>query len=79
LGAVYGLERIMGRADNPVRQVLNYASEHFAGELPIVYVFTVVAADSSGRLHVRGFLSAMGSTGSSEPTDTPVHHESWIP
>ena len=27
LGAVYGMERIMGRADNPVRRVLNYASD----------------------------------------------------
>ncbi|MFP4012280.1 MAG: lactate racemase domain-containing protein, partial [Spirochaetaceae bacterium] len=60
LGAVYGLERIMGRADNPVRQVLNYASEHFAWELPIVYVLTVVAADSSGRLHVRGLFVGDG-------------------
>jgi nickel-dependent lactate racemase len=38
LGAVYGMERIMGRADTPVRQVLNYASDHFAQDLPIVYV-----------------------------------------
>ena len=29
LGAVYGMERIMGRADNPVRAVLNYASDRF--------------------------------------------------
>ncbi len=29
LGAVYGMERIMGRADNPVRRVLNYAASHF--------------------------------------------------
>jgi hypothetical protein len=29
LGAVYGMERIMGRAENPVRSVLNYASDHF--------------------------------------------------
>ena len=29
LGAVYGMERIMGRAVNPVRNVLNYASDHF--------------------------------------------------
>src|SRR5664279_3043918 len=27
LGAVYGMERIMGRAQNPVRNVLNYASD----------------------------------------------------
>ena len=30
LGAVYGMERMMGRADTPVRRVLNYASDHFA-------------------------------------------------
>jgi nickel-dependent lactate racemase len=28
LGAVYGMERIMGKADNPVRSLLNYASAH---------------------------------------------------
>ena len=47
LGAVYGMERIMGRADNPVRRVLNYASERIAGGLPVVYVLTVVG---QGRL-----------------------------
>jgi nickel-dependent lactate racemase len=54
LGAVYGMERIMGRADNPVRRVLNYASEHFAKHLPIVYVQTVVGTDADGALKVRG-------------------------
>jgi nickel-dependent lactate racemase len=34
LGAVYGMERIMGRADNPVRRVLNYAAFHFLGGHP---------------------------------------------
>lgn len=48
LGAVYGMERIMGKANNPVRQVLNYASHHFARHLPIVYVLTVVAATANG-------------------------------
>lgn len=48
LGAVYGMERIMGRADTPVRKVLNYASDHFAKHLPIVYVLTVVGATPSG-------------------------------
>ncbi len=44
LGAVYGMEKMMGRAETPVRKVLNYASEHFAADLPIVYVLTVVEA-----------------------------------
>ena len=42
LGAVYGMERIMGKAQNPVRAVLNYASERFLKQVPIVYVHTVV-------------------------------------
>src|SRR5271165_5569800 len=47
LSAVYGMERIMGRAENPVRNVLNYAADRFLRHLPIVYVLTVVGrADS---------------------------------
>ncbi len=54
LGAVYGMERIMGRADNPVRRVLNYAGERFLKELPIVYAHTVVGRAEDGGLAVRG-------------------------
>ncbi|MGI4827962.1 MAG: lactate racemase domain-containing protein [Janthinobacterium lividum] len=54
LGAVYGMERMMGRVDTPVRRVLRYASERFARELPIVYVQTVVAKNKAGELVVRG-------------------------
>ncbi len=56
LGAVYGLERIMGRADNPVRAVLNYASDHFLVHLPIVYVLTVVGRKTDGGLAARGLF-----------------------
>jgi nickel-dependent lactate racemase len=56
LGAVYGMERIMGRADNPVRAVLNYASERFLRDLPIVYVQTVVGRNADGGLAVRGLF-----------------------
>jgi nickel-dependent lactate racemase len=55
LGAAYGMERIMGRADTPVRRVLSYGAEHFARHLPIMYVLTVVGTDpATGRLVVRG-------------------------
>src|SRR6195952_2021462 len=55
LGAVYGMERMMGRADTPVRRVLNYASEHFGPMLPqIVYVQTVVNKNAKGELVMRG-------------------------
>ncbi len=54
LGAVYGMERMMGRVDTPVRRVLRYAADHFAQHLPLVYVQTVVAKDETGNLAVRG-------------------------
>ena len=54
LGAVYGMERIMGRAMSPVRKVLNYASDKFLRDLPIVYVLTVVESKPDGALAVRG-------------------------
>ena len=55
LGAVYGMERIMGRAENPVRNVLNRAADLFLRHLPIVYVLTVIGRTESG-LAVRGLF-----------------------
>lgn len=57
LGAVYGIERIMGRANTPVRSVLDYASEHLAKHLPIVYLLTVRARDAQGQLVTRGLYA----------------------
>jgi nickel-dependent lactate racemase len=57
IGAVYGMERIMGRADNPVRSLLNYASSNFTNHLPIVYILTVIGRDENGNLVVRGLFA----------------------
>jgi len=56
LGAVYGIERIMGRADTPVRRVLNYASDNFARQMPIVYVLTVIGKNSTGQMAMKGLF-----------------------
>jgi nickel-dependent lactate racemase len=56
LGAVYGMERIMGKAQNPVRAVLNYAGDRFLRQIPIVYVQTVVGRRPDGGLAVRGLF-----------------------
>ena len=56
LGAVYGMERIMSRAENPVRNVLNCAADRFLRHLPIVYVLTVVGRTGDGGLAVRGLF-----------------------
>jgi nickel-dependent lactate racemase len=54
LGAVYGMERIMGRAVTPVRSLYNYAQDNFLKNFPIVYVHTVVGRKADGGLAVRG-------------------------
>lgn len=54
LGAVYGMERMMGRADTPVRKVLNYACDNFLKSYPVLYILTVVGKDDSGKYVIRG-------------------------
>jgi hypothetical protein len=56
VGAVVGIEKILGKADNPVRSMLNYASTHFIPHLPVVYVHTVIGYDETGRLVIRGLF-----------------------
>ena len=57
LGATYGMERIMGRAKSPVRDVMEYARQHFIPDLPIVYVQTVLAKDNAtGRMILKGLF-----------------------
>ena len=57
VGAVYGMERIMGRADTPVRKLFNYGSDHFGHLLPpLVYVQTVVGRGEKGGMAVRGLF-----------------------
>jgi len=56
LGAVYGMERIMGRIDTPVRRLINYGAEKFLADLPIMYVLTVMAkSTATGAMEMRGF------------------------
>ncbi|MCL2285553.1 MAG: lactate racemase domain-containing protein, partial [Firmicutes bacterium] len=41
LGAFYGIEKILGKVDTPVRRLFDYAQEHFISKLPLEYVLTV--------------------------------------
>ncbi|MHB8955609.1 MAG: nickel-dependent putative hexonate epimerase [Pirellulaceae bacterium] len=56
IGAAYGMERMMGRGDTPLRRILNYAQDHFCRHLPLLFVLTVVGLDTSGRSVVRGLF-----------------------
>jgi nickel-dependent lactate racemase len=54
LGAVDGMERLMGRTDTSVRRVLNYAHTHYLKQLGIVYVMSVMDVNTNGERVMRG-------------------------
>ncbi len=54
LGAVDGMERLMGRTDTSVRRVLNYAHTHFLKQLGIIYLMSVMDVDANHNRVMRG-------------------------
>ncbi|MEZ6089813.1 MAG: D-mannonate epimerase [Pirellulaceae bacterium] len=54
LSAAYGMERTMGRADTPLRKILNQAQDMFCRQMPLVYVLTVIGQRDDGSLVTRG-------------------------
>lgn len=57
LGAVCGMENIMGHADTPVRQLFNHGADLYCRQLPIVYIQTVVSVDEGGQVKIRGIYA----------------------
>ncbi len=57
LGAVYGMERIMGVAETPVRTLLNRAAHDYLGDRPVVYILTVVATGPDGHPGIVGLFA----------------------
>ncbi len=54
LGAVDGMEKLMGRTDTSVRRVLNYAHSHYLKQLGIIYIMSVMDVDVDGERIMRG-------------------------
>jgi nickel-dependent lactate racemase len=44
IGAVYGMENMMGKDHTPVRKVLDYAWKNFLNHIPLIFVLTVTTA-----------------------------------
>jgi nickel-dependent lactate racemase len=44
LGAVFGMEKVMGKDHSPVRKVFDYAQENFLNKLPLTYILTVTTS-----------------------------------
>lgn len=55
LGAFYGLERMMGRDNTPVRKVFDYAEQHFLMQIPLCYALTVTTAPR-GAIQMHGLF-----------------------
>ena len=53
LGASWGVRRILGTENNPVRAVFDYAQEHFLSGIPLVYLLAV-SAPYEGTNRIRG-------------------------
>ncbi len=57
LGAICGIENMLGVVDTPVRKVYDYAQQHFLdGRIPLVYVQTVVIEETPGQTKVLGLF-----------------------
>ena len=55
VGAVYGMERMMGRDHTPVRRIFDYGMEHFLNNRPILFVLTVCTAPG-GNIRTHGLF-----------------------
>ena len=59
VGAVYGMERMMGKDYTPVRKLFDYGMEHFLNERPILFVLTVTTAPG-GKIRTHGLFIGEG-------------------
>ena len=58
LGAVAGIENILGQTDSPVRRLFNHAVGTYLSDLPITYILTVMEQDYTTReMHMRGYYA----------------------
>ena len=59
VGAVYGMERMMGKDNTPVRKLFDYGMEHFLNQRPILFVLTVTTAPG-GKIRTHGLFIGEG-------------------
>lgn len=59
IGAVYGMERMMGKDHTPVRKLFDYGMEHFLNQIPVLFVLTVTTAPG-GVIQTHGLFIGEG-------------------
>lgn len=55
MGAVYGMERMMGRDHTPVRRLFDYALKRFLADRPVLFLLTVTTAPG-GNIRTHGLF-----------------------
>lgn len=56
IGALYGIERVMGKDHTPVRELFDYAYEKFLKEKNILFVLTVTTNDDEKGIQTHGLF-----------------------
>ena len=56
VGAVYGMERMMGRDHTPVREIFDYALKHYLSGRPLEFIQTVTTAPG-GNIQTHGMFA----------------------
>ncbi|MBP5225712.1 MAG: DUF2088 domain-containing protein [Lachnospiraceae bacterium] len=59
VGAVYGMERMMGKDNTPVRKLFDYGVEHFLKDRPLLFTLTVTTAPG-GNIRTHGLFIGEG-------------------
>lgn len=57
VGAVCGMEALMGRIHTPVRDILNYMAAQLGAHLPLTYLCTVRKKDARGQIQTHGLYA----------------------
>ena len=79
IGAIYGMDRILGLDHTPVRELFDYAYEHFLYDRPIQFVLTV-CTEKAGAICQHGLFIGHGR----DVLDAAValaqkHNVTWMP
>ena len=59
VGAVYGMERMLGKDNTPVRKIFDYSMEHFLNQRPFLFALTVATAPN-GKICTHGLFMGEG-------------------
>ncbi|MCK5267299.1 MAG: DUF2088 domain-containing protein [Spirochaetes bacterium] len=60
LSAFYGIENIMGRIDNPIREIFNLAEEKYLKDIPVVHILLVMGKGDDGKPVYKGVYAGTG-------------------